>query len=249
MLSLDNVFSPEEFSDFCKRIRRFLGLAEDEALAFVGEPKIDGLSINLLYENGAFIKGATRGDGAEGEDVTANLLTIPSLPRQLKPPFPASIEIRGEVFMEKADFLSFRATQEEAAEAREARRAAGEKLGEAVVIPANPRNAAAGSLRQLDARITATRPLKLLAYAMGAASEVPAETHHDFLDELRRWGFAVNPRLRTSRRRSAHAAPHWLMILMAWSISLTGLIGSAGLVLWAAHHAGQWRGNSPLNKR
>ena len=193
MLSLDNVFSPEEFSDFCKRIRRFLGVAETEALAFVGEPKIDGLSINLLYENGAFIKGATRGDGAEGEDVTSNLLTIPSLPRHLKPPFPASIEIRGEVFMEKADFLSFRATQEEAAEAREARRTAGEKLGDAVVIPANPRNAAAGSLRQLDARITATRPLKLLAYAMGAASEAPAETHHDFLDELRRWGFAVNP--------------------------------------------------------
>jgi DNA ligase (NAD+) len=193
MLSLDNVFSPEEFSDFCKRIRRFLGLAEDEALAFVGEPKIDGLSINLLYEDGVFIKGATRGDGAEGEDVTANLLTIPSLPRHLNTPFPTSIEIRGEVFMEKADFLSFRATQEEAAEAREARRAAGEKLGEAVVIPANPRNAAAGSLRQLDARITATRPLKLLAYAMGAASEAPAETHYDFLDELRRWGFAVNP--------------------------------------------------------
>jgi len=193
MLSLDNVFSPEEFSDFCKRIRRFLGLAEDEALAFVGEPKIDGLSINLLYENGVFIKGATRGDGAEGEDVTANLLTIPSLPRKLTPPFPAQIEIRGEVFMEKADFLGFRAAQEKAAEAREARRAAGEKLGDAIVIPANPRNAAAGSVRQLDARITATRPLKLLAYAMGSASEAPAETHHAFLDELRRWGFAVNP--------------------------------------------------------
>lgn len=193
MLSLDNVFSPEEFSDFCKRIRRFLGLAEDEALAFVAEPKIDGLSINLLYENGVFIKGATRGDGAEGEDVTANLLTIPSLPRKLTPPFPERIEIRGEVFMEKADFLGFRAAQEKAAEAREARRAAGEKLGDAIVIPANPRNAAAGSVRQLDARITATRPLKLLAYAMGSASEAPAETHHAFLDELRRWGFAVNP--------------------------------------------------------
>ncbi|MCA3363023.1 MAG: NAD-dependent DNA ligase LigA, partial [Roseomonas sp.] len=207
MLSLDNVFSPEEFSDFCKRIRRFLGLAETEALAFVGEPKIDGLSINLLYENGVFIKGATRGDGAEGEDVTANLLTIPSLPRHLKPPFPASIEIRGEVFMEKADFLAFRAAQEEAAEAREARRAAGEKLGDAVVIPANPRNAAAGSVRQLDARITATRPLKLLAYAMGAASEAPAETHHDFLDALRRWGFAVNPLSR--RLESEDAAEHF----------------------------------------
>ena len=207
MLSLDNVFSPDEFSDFCKRIRRFLGLAEDEALAFVGEPKIDGLSINLLYENGVFIKGATRGDGAEGEDVTANLLTIPSLPRHLNPPFPASIEIRGEVFMEKADFLAFRTTQEEAAEAREARRAAGEKLGDAVVIPANPRNAAAGSVRQLDARITATRPLKLLAYAMGAASDAPAETHHDFLDALRRWGFAVNPLSR--RLESEDAAEHF----------------------------------------
>jgi DNA ligase (NAD+) len=193
MLSLDNVFSPEEFSDFCKRIRRFLGLSEDEALAFVGEPKIDGLSINLLYENGVFIKGATRGDGAEGEDVTANLLTIPSLPRHLAAPFPERIEIRGEVFMEKADFLAFRATQEKAAEAREARRAAGEKLGDAIVIPANPRNAAAGSVRQLDARVTATRPLKLLAYAMGSSSETPAETHFAFLDELRRWGFAVNP--------------------------------------------------------
>ncbi|MCA3425344.1 MAG: NAD-dependent DNA ligase LigA [Roseomonas sp.] len=207
MLSLDNVFSPEEFSDFCKRIRRFLGLSESEALAFVGEPKIDGLSINLLYENGVFIKGATRGDGAEGEDVTANLLTIPSLPRHLKPPFPASIEIRGEVFMEKADFLSFRAAQEAAAEAREARRAAGEKLGDAVVIPANPRNAAAGSVRQLDARITATRPLKLLAYAVGAASEAPAETHHDFLEELRRWGFAVNPLSR--RLDSEDATEHF----------------------------------------
>ena len=203
MLSLDNVFSPDEFSDFCKRIRRFLGLAETETLAFVGEPKIDGLSINLLYENGVFIKGATRGDGAEGEDVTANLLTIASLPRQLKPPFPASIEIRGEVFMEKADFLAFRAAQEAAAEAREARRAAGEKLGDAVVIPANPRNAAAGAVRQLDARITATRPLKLLAYAMGAGSEAPAATHLDFLDTLRRWGFAVNP---LSRRLDNEAA-------------------------------------------
>lgn len=207
MLSLDNVFSPEEFSDFCKRIRRFLGLSATEALAFVGEPKIDGLSINLLYEKGVFIKGATRGDGAEGEDVTANLLTIPSLPQHLNPPFPAWVEIRGEVFMEKADFLAFRATQEAAAEAREARRAAGEKLGEAVLIPANPRNAAAGSVRQLDARITATRPLKLLAYAMGAASEAPSETHHDFLDALRRWGFAVNPLSR--RLDSEDAAEHF----------------------------------------
>jgi len=193
MLSLDNVFSAEEFAEFCARIRRFLGLAAEEPLAFVAEPKIDGLSINLLYDDGAFVKGATRGDGTEGEDVTQNLLTIADLPRRLKPPFPASIEIRGEVFMDKEDFLAFRAAQEQAAADREARRARGEKLGEAIVVPANPRNAAAGSVRQLDARITASRPLKLFAYAMGRASEAPAETHHGFLKRLESWGFAVNP--------------------------------------------------------
>jgi DNA ligase (NAD+) len=193
MLSLDNVFSEEEFAAFCDRIRRFLALPAEEPLRFVAEPKIDGLSINLLYEDGAFVKGATRGDGTEGEDVTQNLLTIPSLPRRLHPPYPARIEIRGEVFMEKADFLAFRAAQERAAEEREARRARGERLGEAVVIPANPRNAAAGSVRQLDPRVTASRPLKLFAYAMGASSEPPAESHHAFLERLKQWGFAVNP--------------------------------------------------------
>ncbi|MBB5688988.1 NAD-dependent DNA ligase LigA [Roseomonas alkaliterrae] len=193
MLSLDNVFSAEEFATFCARIRRFLDLAEAEPLAFVAEPKIDGLSINLLYEDGAFTRGATRGDGTEGEDVTANLLTIPDLPRRLNAPFPARIEIRGEVFMDKADFLRFRAAQEQAAIEREARRARGEKLGEAIVIPANPRNAAAGSVRQLDPRVTASRPLKLFAYAMGASSEPPAESHHAFLERLRHWGFKVNP--------------------------------------------------------
>jgi DNA ligase (NAD+) len=193
MLSLDNVFSAEEFAAFCARIRRFLDLAATEPLAFVAEPKIDGLSINLLYEDGAFIRGATRGDGTEGEDVTANLLTIPDLPRRLNAPFPARIEIRGEVFMDKADFLRFRAAQEQAAAEREARRARGEKLGEAIVIPANPRNAAAGSVRQLDPRVTAARPLKLFAYAMGASSEPPAESHHAFLERLRHWGFKVNP--------------------------------------------------------
>lgn len=193
MLSLDNVFSDEEFAEFCARIRRFLGLSPDEPLRFVGEPKIDGLSINLLYEDGAFVKGATRGDGTEGEDVTQNLLTLPDLPKRLHAPFPARIEIRGEVFMTKDDFFRFRATQEQAAADREKRRERGEKLGDAIVVPANPRNAAAGSVRQLDPRITASRPLKLLAYAMGAASEAPAETHHGFLDRLRHWGFQVNP--------------------------------------------------------
>jgi DNA ligase (NAD+) len=193
MLSLNNVFSPEEFAEFCASIRRFLGLPPAEPLRFVAEPKIDGLSINLTYEEGAFVRGATRGDGTEGEDVTQNLLTIAGLPRHLHPPFPARIEIRGEVFMDKADFLAFRAAQERAAQEREQRRADGGKLGEAIVVPANPRNAAAGSVRQLDPRITASRPLKLFAYAMGAASEAPADSHHGFLDRLKRWGFAVNP--------------------------------------------------------
>jgi DNA ligase (NAD+) len=205
MLSLNNVFSPEEFTEFCASIRRFLGLGPDEPLRFVGEPKIDGLSINLLYEDGAFVKGATRGDGIEGEDVTANLLTIAGLPKRLHAPFPARIEIRGEVFMDKADFLAFRTAQEHALAEREARRARGEKLGDAVIVPANPRNAAAGSVRQLDARITASRPLKLFAYAMGAASEAAADSHHVFLQRLEAWGFAVNP-LSTPLDNEADAA-------------------------------------------
>jgi DNA ligase (NAD+) len=193
MLSLDNGFSDADFLEFCRSIRRFLRLAEDEKLEFVGEPKIDGLSINLTYEQGAFTRGATRGDGTEGEDVTRNLLTLKDLPRRLTAPFPDRIEIRGEVFCEKADFLQFRAQQQAAAAEREARRARCEKVGPAITIPVNPRNFAAGSLRQLDPEITAQRPLKLFAYAMGESSEAVAETHAEWLDHLRRWGFRVNP--------------------------------------------------------
>ncbi len=193
MLSLDNVFSAEDFADFCARIRRFLGLAEDAPLAFVAEPKIDGLSINLTYGHGLLIRGATRGDGAEGEDVTANLRTLPMLPQRLAGAAPQTIEIRGEVFMSKADFLAFRSAQEKAAEDRAARRVAGGRLGDAIVVPVNPRNAAAGSLRQLDPAVTAQRPLGLFAYALGAASEAPATSHHAYLERLRDWGFAVNP--------------------------------------------------------
>jgi DNA ligase (NAD+) len=185
MLSLDNAFAPEDFHEFCARIRRFLGL-KDDVLHFVGEPKIDGLSVNLLYENGRFVRGATRGDGAVGEDVTANLRTLKDLPLRLKGKAPERIEIRGEVFCEKADFLAFNA-----AEAEAGRRTF-----------ANPRNFAAGSLRQLDAGITAQRPLKLFAYAMGAASEVPVETHWNWLRLLRGWGFSVNP---LSRRLETEA--------------------------------------------
>ena len=179
MLSLDNAFSPEDVAEFDAKIRRFLGLAEDAPLGYVAEPKIDGLSINLLYENGAFVRAATRGDGAAGEDVTANVLTLPEseLPRRLGADAPDSIEIRGEVYMSKADFLALNQRQEEA----------GDKLF------ANPRNAAAGSLRQLDPAITAGRKLSLFAYAMGDASALPAASHWGYLERLRAWGFQVNP--------------------------------------------------------
>jgi DNA ligase (NAD+) len=176
MLSLDNAFAPEDFVEFDARVRRFLGLPADAPLPIVAEPKIDGLSINLTYEDGHLAFGATRGDGAVGEDVTANLRTIASVPQTLKGPAPALIEIRGEVFMTKADFLALNKAQEDA----------GHRLF------ANPRNAAAGSLRQLDPAITACRPLSLFAYAMGDASERPAETHWHYLQRLRDWGFAVN---------------------------------------------------------
>ncbi len=177
MLSLDNAFGEGDFADFCARIRRFLGLADATPLAFVGEPKIDGLSISLTYENGRFVRGATRGDGTEGEDVTANLKTLKDLPLRLAGNAPEVIEIRGEVFMSKADFLALNAAQEKA----------GQK------IFANPRNAAAGSLRQLDQRITALRPLSLFAYAMGDVSGPVAPTQWGFLERLKAWGFQVNP--------------------------------------------------------
>ncbi|TPG51878.1 NAD-dependent DNA ligase LigA [Roseomonas nepalensis] len=204
MLSLDNAFAPEDFSEFAARIRRFLGLSAEEVLRFVAEPKIDGLSVNLTYEHGRFVRGATRGDGTVGEDITENLRTLDELPRELPAPFPDRIEIRGEVFMTKADFLAFHAEQTRLFEERERRRAAGEKVGEAVRIPVNPRNAAAGSLRQLDARITARRPLRLFAYAQGASSSPVAETHSGYLDVLRGWGFRVNPL--SEALRDEHAA-------------------------------------------
>lgn len=172
MLSLDNVFDAAEFADFTARIRRFLGL-KDEALEFVAEPKMDGLSISLTYEQRKFARAATRGDGTEGEDVSANILTLSSLPRVLPDDAPDFIEIRGEVYMTKADFLGLNAAQERQF--------------------ANPRNAAAGSLRQLDPAITAQRKLSLFAYAQGEGSAPVAQTHLNYLETLRRWGFAVNP--------------------------------------------------------
>jgi len=173
MLSLDNAFAQLDFLEFCARIRRFLGLSPKAPLPMVGEPKIDGLSISLTYENGRFTRGATRGDGTQGEDVTANLRTMRSIPEKLHGDAPALIEIRGEIFIAKADFLALNASQTRQF--------------------ANPRNAAAGSLRQLDTSITANRPLALFAYAIGESSVPVAETHWDYLQRLQDWGFTVNP--------------------------------------------------------
>ena len=179
MLSLGNVFSEEELRDFVDGLRRFLKELRDDptiAIEFVAEPKIDGLSVSLRYENGRFVTGATRGDGAVGEDVTENLRTLDEIPKTLKGA-PGILEVRGEVYMTRPDFFEMNKRQE----------AAGEK------VFANPRNAAAGSLRQLDSAISAARPLKLFAYAWGELSEPVGETQWDFLAALETWGFPVNP--------------------------------------------------------
>lgn len=181
MLSLDNAFSPEEVTDFVARIRRFLKLPADEPVAFVAEPKIDGLSASLRYENGVLVTGATRGDGRTGEDVTANLRTIADIPQTLAGEgWPEIIEVRGEVYASNDGFDAFNA----AAEAEGAR------------TYANPRNFAAGSLRQKDPAITAKRPLRFFAYAWGEVSAPLAATQAGALEALTGWGFQVNDRSR-----------------------------------------------------
>jgi len=180
MLSLDNAFTREDVADFLQRIRRFLGLKADDAIPLAVEPKIDGLSANLRYENGVFVQGATRGDGAIGEDITANLRHVADIPHKLKGrTHPAVIEIRGEVYMPHSGFAKLNAARQEAGEA----------------VFANPRNAAAGSVRQLDPNITKQRPLRFFAYAYGAIEgwEDQPKTHHAFLEQLDSWGFTVNP--------------------------------------------------------
>jgi DNA ligase (NAD+) len=178
MLSLDNGFSEADAREFVARIRRFLGLKDDATVELVAEPKIDGLSASLRYENGVLVQGATRGDGTVGEDVTANLRTITDLPKRLQGKrIPKVLEARGEVYMRRGDFQKLNAE----------RAAAGEP------VFANPRNFAAGTVRQIDPKITASRPLRFFAYAWGEVSEPVAETHWDFLQHLKDWGFAVNP--------------------------------------------------------
>ena len=179
MLSLGNAFSDEDVTDFVERIRRFLKLDADDIPALVAEPKIDGLSLSLRYENGELVRAATRGDGFAGEDVTANVRTIKDIPHTLKGRnIPAACEMRGEVYMLKKDFLELNKKQAEADD----------------TVFANPRNSAAGSLRQKDASITASRPLKFFAYAWGEMSEMPADTQHGMLEWMDKAGFVVNPR-------------------------------------------------------
>jgi DNA ligase (NAD+) len=180
MLSLGNAFADEDVVDFVARVRRFLGLAADAPVPVTAEPKIDGLSISLRYEQGRLVQASTRGDGSEGENVTANVTTIKQIPRILKgKDVPDLIEARGEIYLAHADFEKLNAAQA----------AAGDK------IFANPRNAAAGSLRQLDASITARRPLRFFAYAWGAASSLPADTQHGVYKAFGRWGLPLNPLL------------------------------------------------------
>ncbi len=178
MLSLGNAFSDEDVADFVDRIRRFLKLDADEIPAIVAEPKIDGLSLSLRYENGELVRAATRGDGYTGEDVTGNARTIKDIPNTLKGrKIPAACEVRGEIYMLKQDFLILNKKQAEADD----------------TVFANPRNSAAGSLRQKDVSITASRPLKFFAYAWGEMSELPADTQHGMLAWMDKAGFVVNP--------------------------------------------------------
>jgi DNA ligase (NAD+) len=178
MLSLDNAFTEQDVVDFVGRIRRFLKLSDDERIDFVAEPKIDGLSMSLRYEGGELVTAATRGDGSVGEDVTANIRTLHDVPKQLKGRnIPAICEVRGEVYMTKQAFLKLNERQQ----------AAGEQ------IFANPRNSAAGSLRQKDPAVTASRPLGFFAYAWGEMSEMPADTQSGMVAWFERCGFTTNP--------------------------------------------------------
>ncbi len=178
MLSLDNAFDSGDVREFLARVRRFLGLSPETTVEIVAEPKIDGLSVSLRYEEGEFVQGATRGDGATGENITQNLKTLSELPKTIGDgDIPGVLEVRGEVYMTRDDFAALNRSQAE----------------QGLKVFANPRNAAAGSLRQLDPSITARRPLRMFVYSWGELSEPVAETHWEFLDRIGGWGFPTNP--------------------------------------------------------
>ncbi len=177
MLSLANAFATEDVADFVDGLRRFLKLAPDAPLALTAEPKIDGVSLSLRYEEGRLVEAATRGDGAEGENVTANARTIGDIPDRLRGRVPDLLEVRGEVYMRHADFRALNEAQ----------------VAKGLKIYANPRNFAAGSLRQLDPGITASRPLRFFAYAWGEVAALPAETQSGVIAAFAEWGLPVNP--------------------------------------------------------
>ena len=177
MLSLANAFDDADVNDFLSRVGRFLSLDIAQGIEIVAEPKCDGVSASLRYEKGLFVVGATRGDGTVGEDITDNLRTIKDIPQSLTGDFPETLEIRGEIYMSKIAFYELNSTQMESNSK----------------VFANPRNAAAGSLRQLDPTITASRKLNFFAYSWGEISELKADTQSQFLEMLSKWGFVVNP--------------------------------------------------------
>jgi DNA ligase (NAD+) len=176
MLSLANAFTDEDIDDFVQRIRRFLQLEDAAELVMIAEPKIDGLSASLRYENGLLVEAATRGDGTTGENITANVRTIKNVPHQLHPPFPVSVDIRGEIFLNRHDFMQLNHVRAEKGES----------------LFANPRNAAAGSVRQLDSSITAARPLQFFGYALGACSDPLPPTQDGIRKQIKKWGFSLN---------------------------------------------------------
>jgi DNA ligase (NAD+) len=181
MLSIDNAFSDEKVEGFLTSAKAFLGLSPDEALEVTAEPKIDGLSITLRYERGRLVQGATRGDGYEGEDVTANVRTIADIPKAVTAKdFPGAFEVRGEIYMRHADFTKLNA----------------EQAKQGLKVFANPRNAAAGFVRQLDPSVTAKRPLRFFAYSWGDVERLPADNQWGFYEALSGWGFPVNPLMR-----------------------------------------------------
>ena len=192
MLSLGNAFNVQDLEDFDNRIRRFLSLDEAETISYTSEPKIDGLSASLRYEKGVFVNGATRGDGQVGEDITENLKTVKDVPLTLPAGVPDIVEIRGEVYMAHEDFEILNRQQT--------------KKGRKPF--ANPRNAAAGSLRQLDAKITADRPLKFFAYTWGEMSDMPSDTQSGMITCFDKWGFTVNPDFKVLKDIAA-LNDHW----------------------------------------